>query len=240
MDDGERLHRRDPVRSAPIRDLATAFRDGDSWGKGAPNGTAAADGDSCDGSLGDVISSGVALAYRVINDQIRQGQRVAEQLSDQYYPPGAGRDAMEVGEKLVQASTEAWRVWLDFLTKLFGGADFPGNLPAAWSSVLPAVAAAPPQRPPAVSVEVSAARPTRVTLELRPKAAGRPLATFDLRSVEATKPPLTDVTFECGLPGEIVGVRIRIPNGQPPGTYTGVVVDRDTGDSLGTMSVRIA
>jgi hypothetical protein len=36
-----------------------------------------------------------------------------------------------------------------------------------------------------------------------------------------------------------VNVRLCIPQGQPPGHYAGLVVDRDTGDPLGTLSVRV-
>ena len=57
--------------------------------------------------------------------------------------------------------------------------------------------------------------------------------------MEPGKPPLTDVAFERAPHGDLVRLRIRVPDTQPVGIYAGAVVDRDTGEPCGTVSVRL-
>jgi hypothetical protein len=45
------------------------------------------------------------------------------------------------------------------------------------------------------------------------------------------------------VPDEVAGrvkLRLRIPESQPSGTYSGVIVNRENGEARGTLSVRIA
>jgi hypothetical protein len=77
-------------------------------------------------------------------------------------------------------------------------------------------------------------------MDLKPGSAGRRLVVHGLRATTAAAPPLTDVAFDTDPSAEIVGVRVRVPNDLPPGIYTDVVLDRDTGEPRGTISVRIA
>jgi len=234
MSDRERLHRDDPVRTSPYRDWSTLFR---SPGPGRDAGAAAGDGGRGPmGDWGDVVSRGVELGYRVIDEQIKQGQRVAEQLASQSYGPSAmGSDTQEIGERFMRSSADALRLWFELLTALFGRDLFGAMLPGG-------------QRPDAgtaraagrIAVEVASVRPARVTLDLQPGSAGRALLVHGLHAVDPTATPLTDVAFDMDPSAEMVGVRVRVPEGQAPGLYAGVVVDRETGEPRGTISVRVA
>jgi hypothetical protein len=236
MSDRERLRREDPARTGPYRSWSTLFgppAPGEP-GRGPSTGEGPAPGPG--GEWSDVVSRGVELGYRVLEEQVRQGQRVAEQMATQSYGPSAmARETQEIGERLLRSSADALALWFELLTSVFGRGDVfrslaPDARRAAGTTGLPASR---------VSVEVASVRPARVTVDLQPGAAGRRLVVHGLRAMDAAIPPLTDVAFDADPSGEIVGVRVRVPDDLPPGVYAGVVLDRETGEPRGTLSVRI-
>lgn len=244
----QRLHREDPQRTEPLRQWSTLYRHPDSWGERDAAGAAEAapQAERGDG-WNDVVAEGVAVGYRVVEEQIRQGQRVAEQLGDASYGPAAmGGDVREATERMVRYSADLVALWLDFVNSTFGNGDLLRTLSAGWppGGAAPAPAApapAPPAAaPPGVPVEVASRRPLRVNVDLQAGAAGRPLAAHPLRALEADKPPLAEVAFERDADGGPLVLRIRVPDAQPPGLYTGVIVDQRSGEPLGTLTARLA
>jgi len=199
------------------------------------------------GSLNDVVSRSVELVYRVIDEYIRQGQRVAERFNDRSYgPETVTGDIQELGARMAQYASDFFGLWLDFMQVVMLGGTLretsaaedgararpaaPGNGAARRTPEAPA--------PTRVRIEIVSLRPAEVSLDLRPEAAGRPLVAQGLRAVDPAKPKLDDVALEAGPGGELL-VRIRVPGDAPPGTYNGVVVDAETSRPLGTLSVRV-
>jgi len=199
------------------------------------------------GSLNDVVSRSVELGYRVIDEYIRQGQRVAERFNDRSYgPETVTGDIQELGARMAQYASDFFGLWLDFMQVVMLGGTLretsaaedgararpaaPGNGAARRTPEAPA--------PTRVRIEIVSLRPAEVSLDLRPEAAGRPLVAQGLRAVDPAKPKLDDVALEAGPGGELL-VRIRVPGDAPPGTYNGVVVDAETSRPLGTLSVRV-
>jgi hypothetical protein len=232
----ERLRREDPARTAPIRNWSTLYRRSDSWDLREPSERPKAAGDTAGGgSWNDVVSHGVELGYRVIEEQIRQGQRLAEKLNRRSYDRGAmGSDLREVADRVWRYYTDLGGLWVEFLSSFAGDSDLVRRLFGAWQPSNPAAT----NGATAVSIEVSCARPANVTLDLQPHSEGMRLVCQELRSLDAWKPPLSDVAFEP-RPGGRVSLRIRVPEGHPPGTYTGAIIDRDSSDARGTLSVRL-
>jgi hypothetical protein len=92
----------------------------------------------------------------------------------------------------------------------------------------------------AVVIEVVSLRPVQVSAEIRPNSELQSLVALGLSAVDAGKPILKDISL---VPDEVAGrikLRLRIPESQPPGTYSGVIVNRDSGETRGTLSIRIA
>jgi hypothetical protein len=61
-----------------------------------------------------------------------------------------------------------------------------------------------------------------------------------LHAVDSDKPGLTDITFS---PAKVDGrrkLRVFVPVNQPAGSYSGVIVDRETGELRGTLTVRVS
>jgi hypothetical protein len=238
---GQRLRRPDPERTEPLRDWAKLYRAPDSWNPREAPGEAPR-AEAAPESWRDVVAEGVAVGYRVIEDQIRQGQRVAEQLNEASYGAEAMTgDVREATERMIRYSADLFALWLDFVNSTVTNGDFLRTLAAAWQ---PRAGGHPtsagPGAPAAMAVDIRSARPVRVCVELKPSAAGRPLALDALRAMRRDTPPLTDVKFEPNGDAGQVALRLCVPDGYPAGVYTGVVVDEESGEALGTVSARLA
>lgn len=252
MDERRRLHREDPKRTGPIRTWSTLYRRPDSWGARDPSaGQPSADEATRHGSENKVVEHGVKLGYRVIEEYIRQGQRIAQQINTQAYSPERlGNDVRKLTERIFRSSADLLSLWVELVNSIAGNPDLLRNWSRMWQpqaeSPLHATTATgaspnggPTTRGTAVSIEILSTRPTQVMLDLQPQSAELSLMTHGLRAVDAAKPPLTDITFTPGLGGVPARVRICVPEGQPPDLYTGVVIDRATGLPRGTLSVRL-
>lgn len=243
MSDRRRLRREDPVRTEPIRNWSTLYRGSNSWDSRNPSADPkSADKATPGGSWNDVVAQGVKLGYRVIEEYMRQGQRIAQQINNRSYGPGAmGNDIRDLAERMLRYYTDLASLWFDLMGSIAGNPDLMRNLFGLWQPKSePSANATPVNGAMAVSIEIVSTRPTQVTLDLRPQSAGLFLATHGLRALDPEKPPLTDITFERSLDHGLTSLRIRVPEGQPADIYTGVVIDRDTGQPRGTLSVRIA
>jgi len=91
---GARVRKQRPSRTEPIRDYATLF---------TPGTTGATSVDRPD-DFTAAIGGGVRAAYSVIDDYIREGQRVAAELAGRVGPAGGG-DGISFLRDVVEAAT---------------------------------------------------------------------------------------------------------------------------------------
>lgn len=247
MSDEQRLRRDKLGRTGPIRNWSTLYR-----GTTTPdaNGTAPHQDSSHNAESAapwsSVVTHGVKLGYQVVEEHIRQGQRVAQQVNNRSYTPKkVGNDVQELLGRIVRYYTDLGSLWGELADSLVTNPDFIGNLlrreqsPTSPQTPTPAPTSSspPPSRSPAI--EVVATQPTQVTLDLQPGSEGLNLATYGLLASDPQKPPLTDITFQPASDKTRLLLRIRVPEGQLPDTYTGVVVDKSTNLPRGTLTVRI-
>jgi hypothetical protein len=244
----ERIKRPKLSRTRAIRSWSTLFT--------AP-GTGAAGGEGAAGlrqaaSMGDVVSRSVELGYRVIDEYIRQGQKAAQRLGDRSY--GAAtmtNDASELATRMTQYASDFTALWFEFLQASGAGMMTrppiePSNVARGSSPVPPP---APPSPPPSavttvlpsdvvrLKVAVVSPYPTEVSLDLRPQAANGRVTVQSLRAVDGDKPRLSDVAVEDSEGA--MTLRIRVPEGQPAGIYTGLIVDEATSRPVGTVNLHI-
>ena len=252
MNDQQRLHRDDPERTNPIRHWSKLYRQDDSWGaQASPASSSPTQAASPNKTTDDAVSQGVKLGYQVIEEHIRQGQRIAQQFNTRSYNlSNVGNDVRELAERLVRDSTNLLSLWFNLMTSLAGNVDLsrqsarpPSNpSPTANNGVSPQKTSPTEdatERGTAVSIEILSSCPTQVTFNLSPQAERLFLATPGLYTINADKPPLTDIIFIPTLENNPASLRIRIPDQQPPDLYSGVLVDRNTGLPQGTLSVRV-
>lgn len=241
MSDNERIVRPTPERTEPIRSWSTLLSSSESTAPGE-RGT----------SLQDVVSRSVDLGYRVVDDYIRRGQKAAQRINERSYSSDAlAAEVQEIAKGAAQYTSDFAALWFDFLQVAVAGNPLrrPGPRAdgvdtAAPGPTAPAQTAATPENEISdrthVRIEVAAACPTEVSLDLHAPVNGRPLLIHALRSVDPDKPRLTDVTFHHAIDGEPASLRIRVPDNQPSGMYSGLIIDEETSRPVGTLSVRIA
>jgi hypothetical protein len=250
MDSNERVKKPEPDRTQPIRNWWTMF-----CPPGPPMSAASPGGPPPDGApaQGDPISRGVEMGYRVIDEYLRQGQNVARAVWAP--PPGA----MPGDEGLQQRMGAMFRsfsdfasLWLDMMARMGTGHAPPVGTAGPFNvggeargaqaprAEAPASEEGPTPGLLSLNVEVDSTWRTEVLLDLRPHSASLPLRVHDLRAPEPDKPRLTDVTLETVPAEERVCIRVRVPDDQPPGVYSGLILDARTNLPRGTLSVRLS
>jgi hypothetical protein len=234
----ERLHRQDPKRAEPIRNMTGYLRNSHSWGETPPGEEPGEAGGEAGETLDDVLTDGVNLGYKIIDKHILQGRRAAEALRSQRLSEekGTGSEANALVSRLLGVTRDMGSLWLDSLEialrspRLLAG--LAGGEPRHADGAGPAAGAE-------ISVEIASARRTQVTLSLPPgKCQGAPQV-HALHAANPAFPPLAGVSFQPGAGSRGPVLVVEIPDAQPPSTYTGVVVEQDTNEPVGTLVVRV-
>jgi hypothetical protein len=246
----ERIKRPHLDRTQPIRSWSTLFAaPGASRAPSTPPaGSVRA---KAEASLSDVVSHSVDLGYRVIDEYIRQGQKAAQRFTDRSYAPDTiTGDAQELASRMAQYASDFTALWIEFMQVTMGNAGrwpmppFDGfgvaSQPKGQAApAAPAPAAAGAADVPRVKIAVASPSPTEVLVDLRPDATARRFVVHSLRAVGPDKPPISGVVLESTGGEEPLTLRIRVPAGQPAGTYSGLIVDADTSRLLGSVSLSI-
>src|SRR5271163_2533762 len=239
MSERDWLRREEPERTGPIRNFSGLYQmSGLNTGSPSPLGPSSSDGSS-DVSPGDRREESVGLAYSVIEKHISDGKRNAGQFNNKPYNTNTLTDGLQdVLERTIRSQIELLPGWIDALGSAFRIE--PSRLPYPPASPAKSQfngAAKQASRP--VSIEVTSIRPVRVSINF--SESGEPQPVVALRDgLDETKPQLSDVRFAFDAASGEMNVRISVPDNQPPGVYSGVIVSQGTGEPLGTLSVRIA
>jgi hypothetical protein len=96
------------------------------------------------------------------------------------------------------------------------------------------------EAPVSLTLELESPRRTEVSFDLRPGSLGLPLVVHDLRAPESDKPRVQGVGIETVPDEDRLILRLRIPAEQPPGIYSGIILDERTSLPRGTLTVRLA
>jgi hypothetical protein len=238
MGTSERLHRTDAERSGPMRHAATYLRD-------PPPGDL--DRPSADAPH-DAVAHGVRLGYKVIEEQILQGQQLAQRLGKPAGSLGASTGSTEVTvliERVLSLYKDVGKLCVDAVETVARSPAIRSGF-ARWSQApQPPYAPHGPGAAPGpiegarFAVEVASRRRAQVTLDLHLSATLFVPRVHALHAADPSIPPLTTVSFDLdpALPEPML--RIDVPDMQPAATYTGVVVDSASNAPRGTVSVRL-
>ena len=209
------------------------------------------------------VGRGVQTGYQVIDDYLRQGQDFARTM----WTPGsspAPPDPQQLATRMVQYASDFAAACVEYLQSMAGGSGLAGqaapvgtagpfDIGRASAAANPATVSAAPAMPASTSkaspvppttsitLDVESSKRTQVSVELKPMAETLPLIVHELRSFDAEQPRLTEVAITAGDAdaGEGLVVRLRIPDRQPRGVYSGLIVDTRTNLPRGTMTVRV-
>lgn len=251
MSDNDRFHRDDPDRAYPRRNMSEGLRNDDPWSvRPGPERR----GQSRD-SAEEAVNDGVDDAYRVADEHLREGQWRAGSRNQRSYAwrsPGYGSSfgygyGGRPSDGLIE---QLMRVYLDMMGlvgTMMNGFTRP-SYPSYPQYQRPfeerpeprfhdAPDPPPAARSTAVRLEVTSNQPNHIALDLKPFRAPGLLVVPPLRAMNSNRPELRDVELDTAK-GRCV-LRIRIPDQQPPGLYSGVVVDARTGEPCGTLAIQV-
>jgi hypothetical protein len=236
MNELERLHRREPQRTGPVRDFSQLYR--------SPNGAAgvnfpapeppASAGRADDGSASPESQS-VEDAYRIIQKHVDEGRQAAAQFSQ------SSSSRRPVGDPFQQLLERVIALQGDLLPLMLDLIRDSVRPPSQESSGDPrshAPADTDDRQRVHWTAEVVSRRPVEITLDLREQSIGLPLATPGLHSLDG-KPALREVSISPCVNDGPLRLRVVIPDNQIPGHYSGVVMNQHSGEVRGTISITI-
>ena len=240
MSDSGRLHRNDPVRQGPIRNFSNLYKQPETTQShehteetpGATNSNGRS-------------SEGVATAYRVLEKHINEGRDTARQYSRAGYETRAAVDGIQrLIEESLRYQLEVFPLLMETLSSLMP----PDSVRAAsqngdrWTQHRGngTSTAGNGNSASMISIELASRQPAEVNLSPGNYSNIAELVSPGLYSIEAGKAPVTDINFREDSAAGRAKLRIVVPDNQLPGTYSGVVVNRRTGEPLGTLTVRVA
>jgi hypothetical protein len=237
MDNHERIRRPDPERIEPKRDPAACFFNAgtgtDPKSKPQPK--------SPTEETVDAVAHGVRLGYQVVEEQIREGQRLAQRLRQ-----AADLKGVTDSEGLGPLVGRALNVYKDLGALCFDAIEALVRNPAlrqGLSRILQGEAESEPGAAPdadeVCAVEVRSSHRTQVTLKLARAPRTSLPHVHALHAPDLAIPPLTNVRFFMEPRTGAAMLHVDIPDGQAPATYTGVVVDRTTNEPCGTVCIRL-
>jgi len=197
----------------------------------------------------NIVSRAVELGYNVIEEQLKQGQKAAEQLAsgnvDAMQMDG---NASEMAERIVRFYSDMGALWTEMLQSLTrtgamrdlimdsipgtswqtGGASTQRNAPTD-------------EHRSEIVVEINSPAPTgaRVSVDLKYDKETSSMMMQPLHARDPDKPPLSDVHLIPAEDGWPPTLRVTIPEGQPHGTYSGVILAASTDEPVGTVCLRI-
>ncbi len=200
-------------------------------------------------ALDEVVSRAVETGYKVIEEQIQQGQKVAEQLSQ----GNIGADMVngnvsEIFERVLRFYSDMGALWFEMLESVMrnpaasqmfenfaGKAGGKANGHAMNGAEHPAA-----QSAPSLPVEIVCARPTgaRAILDLHPGVDLTGVTLRPLLSQQAETPPIEEVRLIAARPGWPATVQITIPEEQPAGVYASMVLQA-SGEPAGTLCLHL-
>jgi hypothetical protein len=202
---------------------------------------------------------GIETAYRVIDEHLQEGRRAAQAQSGRdggaragafatANPSGVGMATDSIQEMVAQGIrfySSLAPLWGSLVNSIANSAVVRDTAAAASAMSAAPLAPAPLRRDATamglapVIIEITSTRMTRVAVDLAAPVGAANLAIGGLHALEAGKPPLKEIALTTEPGSHRAVVRIRVPEIQPAGVYTGVIVDRESGEPRGTITLRI-
>lgn len=199
--------------------------------------------------MDDVVTRGVKLGYKVIEDYLRQGQRSAARFREAFQKGGSKEGKEGKGEEAVDGILRLYKdmndLWVDAVGVILRSPPF-----LSWlNGTEQRNSAAAPSREKepgsvngadgALAIEIVSKRRTQVTLDLRPYPRRYTPLVRALHAPNPKIPPLTKIAFRLDKKTRDPILQLKIPGHQPAALYTGVVIDGHTHEPRGTLCVRV-
>jgi hypothetical protein len=169
-----------------------------------------------------LFSGAIRVASRHLNDHIQQGRRVACEILD--------------GSYNVAAFDQDVKMCLDRMLRLPREIGVVGIGSAGASMCAPACGLDAPDLD--AVVEVQSARRTEATVQFLPRPDGFVPSVLPLFSADRAVAPITNARFVVKDGTRLVLV-VKVPDQQPLGTYTAAIVDAQTQELGGVITIKV-
>ena len=191
---------------------------------------------SSQSGISDLIKGAVDKAYEVVDVYIKEGQEAAKHIRDGVYTnSNAETDVQNLINHWVKLVKELSVTGIEILSIIVRDTRLVPT-PGRPASSPPGARGPAPQSPSAqIAVETRSKNPVQVHHQLDTKAAHFIPLVLPLYSADRTA-SLRGTRFVVGAGGRPVLV-IDVPDQQPPGTYTGAIIDALTREERGSISV---
>lgn len=230
MSDQGHFEKPEPERTGPYRQF---FRPGPLGGTG--QATARPSNGSGDPGWTGVVERSVEAGYRIVDEQLRFGQEVAERLSSGLTGvagPGAVGGLEQMAMRMMRSTLDLAGLWVEMMSSV------PATMGSWMAQAAPVggtAASGGVDQGPALSIESS--RPVEVSFDLEPRWRSASLAVQPLRSA-TQETALQGIELETADDGRL-RLRLVVPDELPGGVYTGAIFDPRTGVGRGTLTVRV-
>jgi len=203
------------------------------------------------------LSEAVDTGYRVIEDYLSQGQKVAQSFAPSFRGASAtsGDQPAEMAQRVMQYGWDFFGLWFEMASKMASGA--PGFPPPGAPVTTPRSESARPNAADSKStaspgsgdaasgaenavhviVAVSSQRATTTALDVRP--GNGPLVIHALRPEGHDGPPIRDIDIHWDAQGGSVTLKVAVKDEHPAGVYNAMIVDAGTNLPRGTLSLEI-
>jgi hypothetical protein len=192
-------------------------------------------------------------AYRLVDEYLRQGQKMAENV---WLPSGASGSSFDAGlgapGRFMRAMGDMTLAWVEVMQQFANGAAPAREAPVGSAGAFKVNQAPAPATVPTPSVAAPNAAEHAAELTVRVQASGRVevsvqlgelsnaahLAPTELRSFTGHVESIRDVSLIV-MPGAAPVLQIVVPDGQPAGTYNGLLLDAKSQKPRGTVSLSV-
>jgi len=238
MSSNDRLRRDKPIRIEPVRNFSGLYEWCGSDARPTSSTSSAIPNNGRTDGKEQTRDEAVGLAYRVIEKHISDGKRDAGHFNREPYGRAATGRFQELFERTLRSQIELFPFWIEALSSAV-------KIDPSWTSKMNGTANGPDSNSAAshsskaIVIEVASVRPVQVSAKFLENYETLPIVSLR-DAVDETKPKLSDISFAFDTPSGALKIKISVPDTHPPGVYSGVIASRDTGEPMGTLSVRIA
>ena len=241
----KRVRREPPARTGPNRNWSTLFRGADARGEGMDDANSHGDTETPHKRpVEGVAAEAVELGYKVIEDQIRQGQKIADEIAGRM--SGAASESMSgvppaLLDRMMAFYTDLGSLWFEMIESVAANPAF-ADLTGGLAPKKPNGSANGSAYGAAVPLEIRSSKPVdvKVNMDIGKIAPGGAPMVVELRTIDPQTPPIQDIRFDEQNDEWSPILRIRVADDQPAGTYSGVVIDSSTNEPIGTLCLRVA
>jgi hypothetical protein len=174
-------------------------------------------------SVNKIVSDAVRLGYKVIEDQILQGRQAAEHFrSGAYSNSHAEEDVKKMMDRIMYLAKEMGVVGFDLTSAMLRGTRSPSGAGSQSD----------------IAIQVHSKKRIELNHYLSSAAAHfEPTIPSLNHTVNQTVAPLNKIRFEAKHDRPLLVV--EVPESQPAGTYTGVIMDAKSQQARGYISVTV-